>query len=390
MSETLIKRPLFLGIMSGTSADGIDIAIAEQPSGSRINLIHFSEHLMPEKLRETILRLAAPGLNEIDSMGELDRALGHSYAEVVHTALRGAGLKPETIAAIGLHGQTIRHRPKADYPFTLQVGCAATVAECTGITTISDFRSRDIAAGGEGAPLVPFAHRQLFGKANKDIAILNIGGIANITWLGGDSSTSGFDSGPGNMVMDGVMLNISGGRTAFDNHGELAATGVVCTALLEKLMEHPFLQQPPPKSTGREAFGAAAVDTVLGWPGLSDADRMATTCQFTANSICNSIQFMNCRPSEWLVCGGGVRNQYLMHLLKEQLAPARVSTTDTEGVPTQAVEALSFAMLARQTLMGENNTICEVTGAGHAVCGGQITLGDNWKELLHAIPMWSR
>ncbi len=389
MSNTFINSSLFLGIMSGTSADGIDIAIAGKQTGSRIKLIHFSEHPMPEKLREPILRLAAPGLNEIDGMGELDRALGHAYADAVHTALHSAKLKPEAIAAIGLHGQTIRHRPKANHPFTLQIGCAATVAERTGTTTVSDFRSRDMAAGGEGAPLVPFAHRQLFSEKDRDVAILNIGGIANITWLGTDRTVTGFDSGPGNMIMDGVMLAISDGRTAFDNYGELAATGSACSDLLEKLMEHPFLEQKPPKSTGREAFGEDVVEMILNWPGLPDADRMATAAQFTANSICNSIRFMKREPSEWLICGGGVRNRHLMYLLKEQLAPAKVTATDAEGIPAQAVEALSFAILARQTLMGENNTLCEVTGATHAVCGGQITPGNNWQELLKAIPAWS-
>ncbi|ATX82733.1 anhydro-N-acetylmuramic acid kinase [Mariprofundus ferrinatatus] len=383
---------LFIGIMSGTSADGIDIAIARMDHlpGSRMELIQFSEYPMPEKLREPILRLAAPGLNEIERMGELDRALGHAYADTVLAALHGVGLKPADIAVIGLHGQTIRHHPRAEYPYTVQIGCAATVAERTGITTVSDFRSRDIAAGGEGAPLVPFSHHHLFAHERKNIAVVNIGGIANVTWLGLDGTMIGFDTGPGNMIMDGLMLTISEGRSAFDHNGELAASGTVCDPLLEKLMQHPFLQRKPPKSTGREEFGEDIVNLILGWPDISDADRMATACQFTADSIENSLNYMPVEPARWLVCGGGVRNGHLMSLLKRQLAPARVTTTDVEDIPPQAVEALCFAILARQTLMGEPNTLCEVTGAAHAVCGGQITPGKNWQELLQAIPAWIR
>jgi len=383
---------LFIGIMSGTSADGIDIAIARMDNqpGSRMALTHFSEYPMPKKMRDPILRLAAPGLNEIERMGELDRALGIAYAEAVLAAIHGAGLKTEAITAIGCHGQTIRHHPRADYPFTIQIGCAATLAERTGITTISDFRSRDIAARGEGAPLVPFAHRHLFANNKKDIAVLNIGGISNITWLGINGSTTGFDTGPGNMVMDGLMLEISDGRNGFDNNGELAASGLVSKTLLEKLMAHPFLQRRPPKSTGREQFGQEVVDLILNWPELSDADRMATACQFTADSICESIRFMQSEPARWYICGGGVRNGHLMSLLQKQLAPAKVATTDAENVPPQAVEALSFALLARQTLMGQPNTLCEVTGATHAVCGGQITPGNNWQNLLQIIPAWIR
>ena len=383
---------LFIGIMSGTSADGIDVAITRistQP-GSRMELIHFAEYPMPKRLREPILRLAAPGLNEIESLGELDRALGHAYADTVLAAMHGVGLKRDDITAIGCHGQTIRHHPKADYPYTVQIGCAATLAEQTGITTVSDFRSRDIAAGGEGAPLVPFSHRHLFTHEQKNVAVVNIGGIANVTWLGLDGSTIGFDTGPGNMIMDGLMLAFSDGRNAYDQNGVLAASGTVCPALLEKLMLHPFMQRKPPKSTGREEFGEDIVNLILGWPDISDADRMATACQYTTDSIVNSVNFMPIEPAKWLICGGGVRNEHLMDLLTKQLAPASVTTTDAEDIPPQAVEALSFAVLARQTLMGETNTLCEVTGARHAVCGGQITPGNNWQTLITSIPAWTR
>ena len=392
-----IKPAIFIGIMSGTSADGIDIAIVEidtasDPQGS-LELIHFSEQPIPEELREPILKLAAAETEQtdpIDAMGDLDRALGEAYADAVLAAIQKAGLKKENIAAIGSHGQTIRHRPKAEYPFTIQIGCASTLAERTGLTTVSDFRSRDIAAGGEGVPLVPFAHRQLFSHNEKNRGVLNIGGIAYVTWLGSDGSTSGFDTGPGNMIMDALMLKISHGKHAYDEHGELAASGSICVSLLNQLMQHPFLQRTPPKSTGREEFGETVLGTIMQWPDICDADRMATACQFTVESIKQSIRFMPATPSAWLCCGGGVRNRHLMQALTGQLAPAEVSSTETAGFPPQAVEAVCFALLAKQTLLGQPNTLAAVTGAEHNVCGGQITPGNNWAQLLQQMSRRTR
>jgi len=410
---TIPSSPLFIGIMSGTSADGIDVAIVRL--SEQTELLHFSEYPMPAKLRQAILRLASPGYgdnfsgqknytfaergdapramdgpSEVDNMGGLDKALGHVYADAALAAIKAAGLQSSDISVIGNHGQTIRHRPDTQYPFTLQIGCAATIAEQTGITTVSNFRSRDMAAGGEGAPLVPFAHQQLFSDTERHTVVLNIGGIANITWLGADGSVAGFDTGPGNMMMDSLMQSFSRGEQRFDKNGQLAASGSVDLELLNKLMQHPFLQQTPPKSTGREQFGDNVVGQILNWPDISDADRMATACRLTADSICSSVRFLQATPARWLCCGGGVRNQHLMTLLKMQLAPASVSTTEDAGMPPQAVEAVSFALLARQTLLGETNTLSAVTGATHNVCGGQITPGDNWQTLLQNMPSWIR
>jgi len=392
----MTESAIFIGIMSGTSADGIDIAIVEDsssdPNGS-LELLHFSEQAMPAELRGPILKLAtseAGPSDAIDTMGELDRTLAEAYADAVLTAMHDARLKKDDIAAIGCHGQTIRHRPHADHPFTTQIGCAATLSERTGITTVSNFRSRDIAADGEGAPLVPFSHRQLFAHTQNNIAVVNIGGIANVTWLGIDDSTTGFDTGPGNMIMDGLILAISNGEKTFDYNGELAASGEVCQPLLEQLLSHPYLQRRPPKSTGREEFGEEVVHLIINWPGISAADRLATACQFTADSICNSTRFMPEQPDHWYICGGGTRNHHLMQLLTRQLAPAPVNTTRSAGVEPQAVEAVCFAILARQTLMGKPNTLSAVTGADHDVCGGQITPGDNWPRLLNQISSWTR
>jgi len=382
-----ITAPILIGIMSGTSADGIDVAIVS--SGKQTKLIQFSEFSMPATLRESILALAKPGMGEIDRMGETDRTLGKAYAEAALATIEQAGLQPTDIAAIGCHGQTIRHRPEMPHPFSLQIGCAATLAEITGITTVSDFRSRDIAADGEGAPLVPFAHRQLFNSTQYNTAIVNIGGIANVTWLGSDGYTTGFDIGPGNMLMDALMLAISDGHQTYDQDGETAAAGSVCEDLLAQLMQQPFLSRTPPKSTGREMFGKQALQPIMDWPNISHADRLATACCFTADAIVNSIAFMPEAPMQWLICGGGVRNTHLMRLLEKKLAPAAVQTTDATGIPAQAVEAISFALLARHTLVGSPNTLSAVTGATHDVCGGHITPANNWSDLLKSIPVWN-
>ncbi|PCI42752.1 MAG: anhydro-N-acetylmuramic acid kinase [Proteobacteria bacterium] len=370
-----------IGIMSGTSCDGIDVAIMDVDSHK---LIHFSELPIPAELRESCLRIAEPSLDEIDQLGSLDRALGMAFAQAVLTTLKEKDIPTQHVLAIGNHGQTIRHRPQGisgGHPFTLQIGCAATLAEQTGITVVSDFRSRDIAAGGEGAPLVPFAHQTLFANHDGATAILNIGGIANITSLNADGSIQGFDTGPGNMVMDALMLQLSDGRYAYDKNGDLASTGETCQALLDTLLQHPFIHQKPPKSTGREAFGKDIVDRILAWSDISDAARMATACALTVQSIVKQIIFLKEPPKRWLVCGGGVRNTHLMQTLSHALTPAEVSSTQQYGIPPEAVEAVSFALLAQQTLLGKNNTLAEVTGAHHAVCGGQITPSDNWQQV---------
>lgn len=375
------EEKYLIGIMSGTSADGINVAIVRE-TGSQ--LIHFSEQPMPAELREPILRLAEPGLNEIDAMGSLGRSLGEAFGRAALDAIAEAGIAGRDILAIGSHGQTIRHRPKGykgGKPFTLQIGCAATIAEVTGMTTVADFRSRDIAAGGEGAPLVPFAHHALFGSPDHPSAVVNIGGIANITYLHHDS-VIGFDTGPGNMIMDALILEMSDGRHGYDADGDLAASGQICEPLLDDLLSHPFLKRPPPKSTGRETFGREIVGKILAWPGISDADRMATAAELTARSITESVSFLPETPQTWHVCGGGAFNLHLMKRLQELLQPASVRTTADINILPESMEALSFALLARETLLGRPNTMPAVTGAGHAVCGGTITPGNNWEDVM--------
>jgi len=371
-----------IGVMSGTSADGIDVAIVRLDEGGKVRMLAFDEHPMPRQLREPILRLAEPGLNEIDAMGALDSALGEAIARAVLHSLHEAGIGAKRVTAIASHGQTIRHRPRASHPFSLQIGCPSTIAEITGITTVADFRRRDIAAGGQGAPLTPLAHRLLFGGQDQAIAVLNIGGIANVSLLDPSGGSLGFDTGPGNMVMDGLMLALSDGRNAYDRDGHLAASGRVCDALLEALMRHPFFTRPAPKSTGREEFGHKVVEQIIAWKGISDADRMATAAHLTAASIAGVRSLLPEEPSCWYVCGGGAYNEYLMHLLAEMLAPARITTTEHIGIPPNAVEAISFALFGWLALAGLPNTMPAATGAGHAVSAGHIAVGRNWPELI--------
>lgn len=378
-----------IGLMSGTSADGIDVAITSL-SGEDIHLEHYAEYPLPEKLRETILRLAEPGIDEIDSLGALSRELGIAFARAVQSSLEQSGMQAGDITAIASHGQTIRHRPKGvqrSLPFTLQIGDAATIAERTGITTITNFRNRDIAAGGEGAPLAPFAHRLMASHLQMPVALLNIGGIANVTYMD-ERQTFGFDTGPGNMVMDGLMLALSDARNRFDENGELAGRGKVDEELLSELMQHPYFKRQPPKSSGREEFGAEIIDRILSTPDISDADRIRTALELTVQSIADSCQWFDNLPQQWLACGGGAYNQLLMSRLAEALAPADVSTTDSVGIPPDAVEAAAFALLGWHTLLGRPNTLASVTGAAHDVCGGEITPGHNWPAVMEQIRTW--
>ena len=378
--------PYYVGLMSGTSLDGIDAALITV-SGDDVELKHFATFELPYKLKESILRLNQPGFDEIDGLGQVDRELGFLFADAVYKVVEQAGLTLGQIKAIGSHGQTIRHRPEGIHgsaAFTLQVGCAATIAEKTGITTVSDFRSRDIAAGGQGAPLVPFVHQRLFAQQDKHVAVVNIGGIANMTYLGEDGVVLGFDTGPGNMVMDALMQTMTDARFCYDKDGELAATGQVFQPLLDELLKHEFFKKTPPRSTGREDFGEDIVHQIMAID-ICDADKMATACELTAQSIAQSVNYLPATPDTWLICGGGALNGHLMQQLAALLSPATLQTTTQVGLAVEAVEAVAFALLAAKTLEGEVNTLSAVTGALHDVSGGQIIPGKNWKNICQVL-----
>ena len=378
------KTAYYVGLMSGTSLDGIDAAVVSI-SGGDVELVAFSTFELKDKLKEPIVRLNQPGFDEIDAMGMLDRELGFAFADAALKVIQQAGLEPSQITAIGSHGQTLRHRPQGidnSLPFTLQIGDAATIAEKTGITVVSDFRKRDIAACGQGAPLVPFVHQRLFAQKDKNIAVVNIGGIANVTYLGADNVVLGFDTGPGNMLMDALMQTMTDARFCYDEGGGLAATGKVHQPLLDDLLKHPFFKKIPPRSTGREDFGEGVVHQIMA-VDIPDADKMATACALTVQSIVASLQYFPESPDAWYICGGGALNTHLMQRLSNVLSPAQVHTTTEIGLPVEAVEAVAFAVLVERTLAGEINTLSTVTGALHDVSGGQIILGKNAKVVAN-------
>ncbi len=366
-----MDRDLYIGIISGTSMDGIDLALVEfQQQGH--TLIASNSHPWPAELQQQLRSISQPGDNEIDRLGVLDAGVADEIATGVTDLLQQAALEPQQITAIGSHGQTIRHRPEADIPFTLQIGDPNRIAELTGITTIADFRRRDMAAGGQGAPLVCAFHEAVFRNENENRAILNIGGIANLTMLPGDRQkpVSGFDTGPGNTLMDTwVRLHLN---SQYDDAGSWGASGSSYQPLLDEMLKDPYLQLAPPKSTGPEHFNLAWLDTILSrFTALDPRDVQATLTEFTATTVAQAIgrEAMEC--GRIIVCGGGVHNDELMRKLQAQLGETPLDSSSTHGIDPDQVEATAFAWLARQTLLGLPGNIPAVTGAsGPRILGG--------------------
>jgi anhydro-N-acetylmuramic acid kinase len=348
---------LYVGLMSGTSLDGIDAAVAEF-NGTGIRLLHKHYQPFQPKLRASLLELHDEGRDELHRAAVIANQLSHAYAATVRTLLAQAGIEPVQIAAIGCHGQTVRHRPDAGY--TLQLVNGALLTELTGITVVCDFRSRDIAAGGQGAPLVPAFHHELFHDAGRHRVIVNIGGIANVTDLPPGGAVTGFDCGPGNLLLDAWIMDNMG--KSFDQNGAWAAQGRILPGLLEALLAHDFFRLPPPKSTGRETFNLAWLRRTRS--GTEAAiDVQATLLELTAASISRAISD-HCRgAAEIFVCGGGARNQALVSRLGQLLPGMKVDVTDALGVDAEWLEALAFAWLARQTLAGKPGNLPGVTGA---------------------------
>ncbi len=357
---------LFIGLMSGTSLDGVDVVITKF-DGQYCKVIHTHFLAYPPDLRADLLALHTCGDNELERTALLANRLAHLYASAINQALAQADFAPSAITAIGCHGQTIRHRPEMG--FTLQIGNAALLAELTGITVISDFRSRDIAAGGQGAPLVPAFHRAVFADKQLHRVVINIGGIANLTNLPVDGMVSGFDSGPGNMLMDAwVELHLG---KAYDEAGGWAAAGKVVDALLGELLAHPFCSQSPPKSTGRDLFNLAWLRRYLK-PDYKPVDVQRTLLEFTARSIASAVTQYCGKPDEIYLCGGGANNQSLLQSLQQLLHPVKIRLSDELGVGVDWVEAAAFAWLARQTMRQSTGSLPEVTGAKGARILGAI------------------
>jgi anhydro-N-acetylmuramic acid kinase len=364
----------YIGLMSGTSVDGIDAVLVAFDGHSHPTVLATHQHALPDDVRSAIQALMQPDSNELDREGELDMQLGHLFAEAALELLRAGGLPATQIRAIGSHGQTIRHRPRAGHPFTRQIGNPSVIAERTGITTVADFRARDMAAGGEGAPLVPAFHAGLFRQSGVDRAIVNIGGIANITWLPGSSAetVTGFDTGPGNTLLDGWIFQHDGRR--HDPDGAWAASGAVLEPLLTRLLADEYFGKAPPKSTGREHFHLAWLQGRLRGDEAA-RDVQATLAELTARSLGSALTGLLPRPPrEIYVCGGGAHNRDLLARLTRQLAGIPLATTAALGLDPDWVEATAFAWLAHQTLAGHPGNLPSVTGARRPVVLGGIYL----------------
>jgi anhydro-N-acetylmuramic acid kinase len=362
-----ISSELFIGLMSGTSLDGADAVIADFSAGPPRTLAHVHRPF-PSDLRVELLALAAPGDDEIERSARAALRLADLYAECVTALLGRTGRSATDIRAIGAHGQTVRHRPDAG--FSVQLNAPARLAEATGIDVVADFRSRDIAAGGQGAPLVPAFHAAVFAAAAPR-AVVNVGGISNITFLRGDGAAPiGFDCGPGNVLLDLHAARHLG--RPFDEGGAFALAGQVDQRLLEKLLAEPFLASPPPKSTGRELFSAVWLESMLKGNAAVPADVQRTLTEFTARAIGDSIARWCGSAHDVVVCGGGARNLALLAALRAALAPRGVLTSDQIGMPHDQVEALAFAWLARRCVRREPGAVPEVTGARGARVLGAI------------------
>ncbi|GGU74708.1 anhydro-N-acetylmuramic acid kinase [Pseudomonas laurentiana] len=350
--------PLYLGVMSGTSLDGLDIALIEQEQQLKLLATHYIP--MPAELRQSLLALCASGPDEIARAALAENAWVALAAAGIHQLLTAQQLQPSAIRAIGSHGQTIRHEPARG--FTVQIGNPALLAELTGISVISDFRRRDVAAGGQGAPLVPAFHESLFESQGERLAVLNIGGFSNLSLIERGTPVRGFDCGPGNVLLDAWIHDRQG--QSYDAGGAWAASGKVLPNLLSALLSDPFFAGTGPKSTGREVFNLPWLKHHLSsQPACSDADVQATLLELTAQSIISSLQTAQQGTQALLVCGGGAHNSVLMQRLAALLPNARVSSTDVCGVDPDWVEAMAFAWLAHCCLEGVAGNRPSVTGA---------------------------
>jgi anhydro-N-acetylmuramic acid kinase len=379
---------IILGMMSGTSADGIEAALvelteAEGQDAPQWKLLQHASLPFDDALRQEILACVRADTGTVDRVCALNFNLGVVYADAALRTIRAAGLDAAQVDLIGNHGQTVWHIPQHS---TLQIGSPAVIAERTGITTISNFRARDIAAGGHGAPMVAFFDQLFFTHPTLNRALQNIGGIANATYLPAHAppQSFAFDSGPGNLLIDDAVQRATGGALEYDVDGLIAARGQVNETLLAQLMQHPYLSAPPPKTTGREMFGASYGEQM--WRAammlnIAPEDIVATMTMFTAQSIAASYRaFFPALPDEVIVSGGGAKNPTLLKMLAAQLpATTRVRTMDEFGIPVGSKEALAFAVLAYETWRGRASNVPAATGAQHPVILGDLTPGKNWK-----------
>lgn len=361
----------YVGLMSGTSADSID-AVVTRIDGDSVDLLATLNQPFDDALRNEIFALTRPGDDELNRMALLDAALGEQFAAAAMAVIRKAGLSTQQVAAIGSHGQTLRHGPTAAHPYTLQIGDPNRIAERTGITTVADFRRRDMAAGGQGAPLVPAFHAAAFGKPNTSTAVVNIGGIANVSLIDASGQVRGFDTGPGNTLMDYWIGECWGDR--YDRDGAWAATGQVDQELLARMLADPYFALSPPKSTGVDYFNAQWLDQFIHDKRQPEQFLQRTLLELTARTIADAL--LPARPETVAICGGGANNLMLMKRLAECLRPAHVTTTEPLGLHPDWVEAAAFAWLAKRTLASQPGNEPRVTGArGYRVLGAVYPAG---------------
>jgi anhydro-N-acetylmuramic acid kinase len=362
---------LYIGLMSGTSLDGVDGVLAEC-TNTHTRVLQHVHHPFQPALAAELLHLNTPGADELHRAALAANALARLYAIVATALLHEAAMKPAAVTAIGAHGQTVRHRPGEfdGTGYTLQLNSPALLAELTGIDVVADFRSRDVAAGGQGAPLVPAFHHAMFAQAGQTVTVLNIGGIANLSVLRDDEAL-GFDCGPGNALMDAWCRQHTG--QAFDAEGRWAASGRVHEPLLQALRQEPYLTLPPPKSTGRDLFNPPwLAGKLTGYSSVAPADVQATLTELTACACAADVLRYGAKSSRLIVCGGGALNSHLMHRLQVRLPSLTVVSSEQAGLPPLQVEAAAFAWLARKTVLRQTASLKSVTGARGARVLGAI------------------
>jgi anhydro-N-acetylmuramic acid kinase len=389
--------PLVIGLISGTSADGVDAALVEidgSAHSSRLHVLAFHTLPFPAGMREAILTASDPRIGKVDLLCRLNVALGEVFAAAALEVSRRAGISIGAVDLIGSHGQTVQHLPEP-FPLggyavcaTLQLGEPTVIAERTGVMTVADFRPRDMAAGGQGAPLVPYGHYLLFRDAARSRVVHNIGGISNVTVLpaaGALEDVLAFDTGPGNMPIDAVVERLTEGQEVFDKDGGRARRGRAHQPLVDELLAHPFLRRLPPKSTGREAFGSGYVDGVMARGaelGIGGDDLIATLTAFTVATIVQAYRHLilpRYSPVEAILCGGGSRNPLLTAWLHQELPEVGWRACDDFGISADALEAVIFAVLAHETVCGHPANVPSATGAKRPVVLGKVVPGkDGW------------